>query len=113
VPILSVQLQPDLEPDLDLAATLALFGVAAEIADAELEISEGYDDGRFIDYNFRTRDLAFLWDILQSNVMDQPLLGPAIARAAIVVCEGPHGWDDYLLLHHHDRSVEVDEIPKR
>ena len=113
MPVLNIQIQPDLEPDLDVEGMLALFGTAAEIADAELEIIEDHEDGWFIDYCFRTRDLVRLWDLLQSNVLDQPRLGAAIARAAIVTCEGPRGADDYLLLHHHDRNVAVDQISNR
>ena len=45
---------------------LALFSTAAELADAELEITQGNDDGPYINYDFRTRDLARLWEVLQS-----------------------------------------------
>jgi hypothetical protein len=35
---------------------------------------------------------------------------PALANIAIVVCQGERGWDDYLLLHHFDSSVPLDQL---
>ena len=28
----------------------------------------------------------------------------------MAVCEGQHGWDDYLLLHHYDAELKRDEV---
>jgi hypothetical protein len=36
-----------------------------------------------------------------------------LAQAAIVVCEGELGWDDYLLLHHFNSDEELDELSER
>ena len=38
------------------------------------------------------------------------MIGPRLARAAIATCEGKHGWDDYLLLHHYDRTLVLDTL---
>ncbi|MDR0717159.1 MAG: tetratricopeptide repeat protein, partial [Azoarcus sp.] len=35
-----------------------------------------------------------------------------LKNSSIVVCQGRHGWDDYLLLYHYDSTQEVDEISK-
>jgi hypothetical protein len=104
--------QPDLSPGLDLGGVLALFSTAAELADSELEITQGNDDGPYINYDFRTRDLARLWEVLQTQVFLDRAIGPALARASIATCEGNHGWDDYLLLHHYDRSLALDTLPR-
>ena len=37
-------------------------------------------------------------------------LVPGLAAAAIIVCEGEHGWDDYLLLHHFDPAEPLDTM---
>jgi hypothetical protein len=111
VPALNVQVQPGLSPDLDLAGVLALFSTAAELADAELEVTAGEDDGPYVNYDFRTRDLARLWDVLQTQVFMNRAIGPRLARASIATCEGSRGWDDYLLLHHYDRSFILDSLP--
>lgn len=110
MPALKVQIQPNRSPQLDLAAVLALFTGAAELADAELEIIEGEDDGPYVDFDFRTRDLARLWEVLQGQVFWDHTIGPDLARASIATCEGNKGWDDYLLLHHYDRTLALDTL---
>lgn len=112
MPALKVQVLPELAPKLDLDGVLALFSTAAELADAELEIKPGNDDGPYIDYDFRTRELMRLWEVLQSQVFLDSRIGPALARASIATCEGNRGWDDYLLLHHYDRSLVLDTLPR-
>jgi len=110
VPALNVQVQPSLAPALDLDAVLALFTSAAELADAELEVTEGEDDGPYVNYDFRARDLSRLWEILQGQVFWDQAIGPTLARSSIVTCEGNRGWDDYLLLHHYDRARALDTL---
>ena len=110
MPALQVQAQPNRSPGLDLAVVLKLFTSAAELADAELEITEGEDDGPYVNYDFRARDLVRLWTVLQGQVFWDQLIGPHLARAAIATCEGKHGWDDYLLLHHYDRTLVLDTL---
>jgi len=115
MPTLHVCLEPDRSPDLDLAAVLALFTSAAEVVDAELEIlgaaEDGDDDGRFVRFDFRTLDVARLWAVLQGQVFWDDAVGPALAVAAIVTCEGRHSGDDaILLLHHHDRAILPDTL---
>ena len=39
-------------------------------------------------------------------------LGPQLASASIATCEGNRGWDDYLLLHHYDRTLDLDTLPR-
>jgi hypothetical protein len=108
VPALSVQVQPNRAPALDLKAVLALFTSAAEVADAELAVTKGEDDGPYRNYDFRAEDLARLWEILQGQVFWNQAIGPSLAKASIVTCEGSRGWDDYLLLHHYDRTFVLD-----
>ena len=40
-----------------------------------------------------------------------PFQSKFLRSAAMVVCEGEHGWDDYLLLHHWDRRFRLDSVP--
>ena len=112
MPALNVQVQPDLSPDLDLDGVLALFSTAAALADAELEVTAGEYGGLYVNYDFRTRDLARLWEVLQSQVYLDSKLGQQLAIASIVTCEGNRGWDDYLLLHHYDRTLALDTLPR-
>jgi hypothetical protein len=32
-------------------------------------------------------------------------------RSSMAMCEGAHGWGDYLLLHHFDPAVPIDPSP--
>lgn len=113
MPALNVQVLPDLSPDLDLGGVLALFSTAAELAEAELDVTSGDDDGPFINYHFRAADPVRLWEVLQTQVYLDRTVGPRLAVASIAVCEGAHGWDDYLILHHLDRSVPLDSLESR
>lgn len=120
MPTLHVRIQPDRSPDLDLTAVLALFTSAAEVVDAELEIlgvdddecDDGDDgDARFVRFDFRTLDVARLWTVLQGQVFWDDAVGPALAAASIVTCDGRHSGDDaILLLHHHDRAILPDTL---
>ncbi len=119
MPVLQIQIEPDRSPDLDLAAVLDLFTSAAEVADAELAVlgdgEDGYEeceeDDVVLRFDFRTRDVARLWNVLQGQVFWDDAVGPALALAAIVTCGERHGGDDaVLLLHHHDRSIVPDTL---
>lgn len=110
MPGLNIQVQPNRAPGLDLGAVLALFASAAELADAELEVTEGEHGVPYVNYDFRTRDLVRLWEILQGQVFWDQTIGPLLARSSIATCEGHQGWDDYLLLHHYDRALVLDRL---
>ena len=112
MPALNIQVHPERVPSLDLDGVLEIFSSAAEMADAELTISEGADDGPYINYDFLTGDLPRLWEVLQSQVFADDVLGPQLARATIATCQGSRGWDNYLLLHHYDRGYELDSLPR-
>ncbi len=111
MPTLNVQIQPDRDPGLDLRAALALLSSAAEMAAAELEVTEGEDAGPYVNYFYRAADLGQLWETLRNHVFGEPGVGDRIAAASIVTCEGQEGWDDFLLLHHFDRRHALDDLP--
>jgi hypothetical protein len=113
MPTLNVQIQPDRDPGLDVHAALALMSSAAEMAGAELEVTEGEDAGPYVNCFYRAADLGRLWETLRNHVLGEPALGDRIAAASIVTCEGREGWDDFLLLHHFDRRHALDELPSR
>lgn len=110
MPALKVQVHPERAPTLDLDGVLEIFSNAAEMANAELSVSEGAEDGPYLDYDFLAGDLPRLWEVLQSQVFEHDELGPELAVAAIATCQGSRGWDNYLLLHHYDRSVKLDTL---
>jgi hypothetical protein len=99
---LHIQLQPARSPGLDVAEAVA--GLVR--LDALVQVTEGEDDGRYVNIDFKATDLSGLWALVWAEL--QSVSG--LAEAAIVVCEGEYGWDDYLLLHHFNPKEQLDEL---
>jgi hypothetical protein len=110
---LHIQVQPERSPDLDEVVVAALLGAVGSGTTlvSRVAISEGHDDGRIIDIAYQTSDLAGLWSLIRKQVLDDPVVGPRLARCMIAVCQGDAGWDDYLLLHHFDADQPIDSFP--
>jgi hypothetical protein len=71
---------------------------------------EGSDDGPYLSFVLETPSVADAWQAIRTTLYDDPRLGSAFQRSSIVTCQGPNGWDDYLLLYHFDRTVAVDRL---
>src|SRR3954470_11886142 len=99
---LLVQLQPDRWPEMDVAAVVARLSSL----DASARVTDAVDDGRYVNIQFAPSDAAVLWKEIRRCLIDDTKL----ARVATVFCQGRHGWDDYLLLHHFDRTLILDEL---
>jgi hypothetical protein len=100
--IFCIQIQPELSPGIDVEAAVA----AVCRLDASARVSRGNDDGTYVNLRFEVPSAAVLWNSLQQLLKGRPEL----AQAAIVVCEGSYGWDDYLLLHHFDADEPLDQL---
>ena len=99
-----VQIQPDRALGLDVEAALnALQGVAAG------RVTHGEDDGRYINVDFRVRDVGQCWAAIRQLLHSQEQL----ASCSLVCCEGRRGWDDYLLLHHFDPNEPTEDLIPR
>ena len=66
----------------------------------------GNDTVHYFNFTFGTEDIVALWREMQARLYSSDELGCAMAVASIAMCEGPHGWDDYILLYHFDLTVE-------
>jgi hypothetical protein len=97
-----LQIQPDRSPAMDAPAVVARLSSL----DTSARVTDGVDNGRYINIDFTPVDALALWREIRVSLSAEP----ALARAAIVACEGQHGWDDYLLLHHYDRTLTLDEL---
>ena len=60
----------------------------------------------YVNVDFRTEDILSLWGSVQKVLKSTN----GMAKAAIVVCEGENGWDDYLLLHHFNPDETLDVL---
>jgi hypothetical protein len=94
-----VQYQPDRVTGDEARVRQALIEA---LAGAEIHIGE--ENGRYENLTFDAASpddaLSKLW-----IVFDSPQFGRAARASCIVTCQGKHGWDDYLLLHHYDRTL--------
>ena len=97
-----VQFQPDLVPEAEAKVRDAF---RRALPDADVEVGE--DDGRYENFTFDVESPQQAMSKVRT-VLDAPGIGPAARASCIVTCEGEHGWDDYLLLHHYETAENDD-----
>lgn len=97
-----VQFQPD-----RVAADEADVRQAFRSALPDAQIVAGEDDGRYENIMFDVESPEHVM-LKLAAVFDSPMVGRAARSSCIVTCQGEHGWDDYLLLHHYDRTLVLD-----
>jgi hypothetical protein len=97
-----IQLQPGLNKGASKEEALhALSSVGCEI-----EVNEGEDNGKYINIILKSDKPKELWLKIRSLYLSKPTL----ASSSMITCEGSEGWDNYLLLHHFDKSEKLDEL---
>jgi hypothetical protein len=72
------------------------------------QITDGTDQHRYVNLMFATDDLRRLWRLLGQRLYHSAELGGPMRASSMAMCEGQHGWDDYLLLYHFDPAVPRD-----
>ena len=102
-----VQFQPD-RAAADESGVRQAF--RATLPDATVEVGE--DDGRFENIMFDAESPADALSRVR-GVLDSSTVGRAARSSCIITCEGERGWDDYLLLHHYDRTLLLDPPASR
>lgn len=109
---LSIQFQPQRAPGLDPAAVVGLLKLVGsdERLASRVQVTEGIDDGPYINATYSTSDLVSLWVAVRERALENDALGPALRRSVIITCTGDNGWDDYRLLHHFDETEPLDEL---
>lgn len=92
--MIHVQVQPERVKRLNIAAVdMSLRRLAARRALVRrFRFEEGNDRGRYMNFNFTTAKPAALWEALRAG----PFRSALLRSAAMVLCEGENGWDDYL-----------------
>ena len=98
---LCVSLQPNRSSGVDVETV-----TAGLLALAPGYVYAGDDNGPCLHVNFEPTDVSVLWPQVRGLVGSDP----AVAECAIVVCQGDHGRDDYLLLHHFDPTQPLDTL---
>jgi len=112
VKAIAIQVQPHRAPGLDIDGVRALFERVATNASLveHHHFDQGHDKTHYLNFTFGTRDLKALWDFLSEQMFADPTFGQLLASSSIATCEGAHGWDDYLLLHHFDPEERRDAL---
>lgn len=101
---LNIQIHPGRDNSLDERFVVETI----EALNLPLEIEEGEDNGRYINFNICTSNVTSTWEKLKHKL----LKNVSVANTAIICVEGDNGWSDYLLLHHYDKDEILDEIRK-
>jgi hypothetical protein len=109
-----IQIHPDRAPQLDLASVLSeCESLAADTAWVRrFSCEKGFDEHAYVNLMFETDYPKLLWKLLYEQLYQASAFGRSIQASSIATCEGRHGWDDYLLLHHFDLSQKCDGFPK-
>lgn len=107
---LCIQIHPHRSSGLDLDRVRAACEEMA--ADQTLirrfAVVEGTDAHDYVNLMFASDDLGALWKALQERLYQGEDFGESMRASSMAMCEGEHGWDDYLLLHHFDPAVPRD-----
>jgi len=105
---LCVQVQPNRAPSVDLSVVREM---VAQINSSSLVRKHDEQVGDdYVNFIFGTEALHDLWELLWTKLFQHERVGAALRRSSIVTCQGPQGWDDYLLLHHFDPAVSLDKV---
>lgn len=86
--------------------------VAAEGVVLTFEFGKGNDRGPYLNFSFTAHNhsLPKVWRLVKRRVLGYRSLGDLLRRSCIVTCVGFRGWDNYLLLHHFNPKVPLEEL---
>lgn len=106
---LSVQVQPDRSPGIDMARLADLFQELAGRGDLVLRhaFDNGDDNGAYYNFTFGTERPGDLWQAIRQLIYLAPEHQAHMAVASMAMCSSEAGWDDYLQLYHWDSEVPV------
>lgn len=79
---LSIQVQPDRIPDLDIEKTKQLFEALKDSSLVEKSaFDEGNDEGRYLNFTYGTNDAQSLWRIIQKKIYAHNVFGKQLLNA--------------------------------
>jgi len=108
---LSIQVQPGRASGIDMSRVAAEFERILTIDGlvAHHDFNHGDDRGAYFNYTFGTTRPGELWRTIQERIYRSPELGSHMQLASMAMCSSEEGWDTYLLLHHFDPAVTLDD----
>jgi hypothetical protein len=116
-----IQIHPDRSRDLDLARVRAICEHLAFDNDlikrfAFLDRPGEGSEPWHVNLIFDTDRPADLWSVLKGRLYDCDGcdgLGRPMQMSSMAMCEGEHGWRDYLLLYHYDPRERLNRFDER
>ncbi|MCC7251295.1 hypothetical protein [Hyphomicrobium sp.] len=111
-----IQIHPDRSADLDLARVRAICESMA-VADKDLikrfafldRPADG-DEAWHVNLIFDTDRPADLWRLIRERLYESDGLARPMQMSSLSMCEGEHGWRDYLLLYHYDPRERLNRL---
>ena len=107
---ISIQIQPDRSPGIDMDEVSAAFeGIAAmgELVEHH-SFDSGEQGGPYVNFTFGTPDALQLWRVIEARVYGSAQIGPHMRKASMALCSSASGWHDYRTLFHFDPAVPRD-----
>ena len=110
---LSVQVQPERSPGIDMVALTTSFRTLVGRIDLVRSHSfdNGNDNGAYYNFTFGTDRPAELWRLIQDSVFQAPEHRRHLAASAMAMCSSGGGWHRYSQLYHWDPEVPVVSVP--
>ena len=104
---LSVQVQPDRAPGMDMAGVTRAFELLVARTDLVQHhaFSAGTVPGPYFNFTFGTNRAAELWAAMRELLYESAQYGPAMAAASMAMCSSETGWEQYVQLYHWDPAV--------
>jgi hypothetical protein len=109
--ILSIEIHTDkLSGEVRETAIRLLVAIANDKALAAN--AEVLRENEYLHVNFECFDVKSLWAAIYQRFISEDRKIEGLADKMIVVCQGDHDWDDYLLLYHYDPTEQIDQIER-
>ena len=107
---ISVQVQPELSPGIDMDAIRNAFAEIASDSNlvAHHAFDSGEDQGRYFNFTFDSSKPLAVWREIQSRLYESQETGTHMYRASMAMCSGEDGWGEYLQLFHFNSTVRLD-----
>ena len=79
------------------------------VPESKLQCMDDADEG-YVNLQFKSNNMVSTWFRVLEELAKDSATFDDLKRRWIVVAQGPHGWEDYKIIAHHDPSVQIDDI---
>jgi hypothetical protein len=107
---LSIQVQPDRSPGIDIQRLSQEFLAISELTSLVKHhaFNSGNDNGIYFNFTFGTTNAQALWSVILQRLYGAADFEAHMSRASMAMCSGESGWETYVQLFHYDPTVPVD-----